>query len=215
MAEIAALSADEFARRLAGVDAAAASDGELLARLVAHHEELRRWAPRVDLVGPGAGAEIVERHYAEALAARPWLPEGPGRLVDLGSGAGFPGLVLAAARPDLDVWLIEPRARRAAFLAAAARRMRLSVRVVGARVGEPLPPEFPDRIDRLTVRALRLDSRAWRALLPQLAPGARLLSWSGAEPPALPAELVAGRSLRTPAGDQRWLREYLVAGGAA
>jgi 16S rRNA G527 N7-methylase RsmG len=205
------LTAAELDRRLRSVDPNLAAEPALVERLVAHHDELRRWAPKVDLVGPAAGAEIVERHYAEALVALPWLPESPCRLVDLGSGAGFPGLVLAAARPDLEVWLVEPRARRAAFLAAAARRMRLSVRVVGARVAPPLPHDFPDRIDRLTVRALRLDPRAWRALLEKMAPAARLLSWSGDEAPELPTELVPGRTLRTPGGDRRWLREYRLA----
>lgn len=215
MASFAPLTAAELDRRLRAADRSLDPAADLIERLLAHYEELSRWAPKVDLVGPAAGAEIVERHYAEALAALPWLPETPCRLVDLGSGAGFPGLVLAAARPDLDVWLVEPRARRAAFLAAAARRMRLSVRVVGARVAAPLPHDFPDRIDRLTVRALRLDPRAWRALLGRLAPDARLLSWSGDEALELPAEWTPSRALRTPGGEHRWLREYRVAEAGA
>jgi 16S rRNA (guanine527-N7)-methyltransferase len=208
MQSLPALTSTELDRRLREADPSLDLEAAVVERLLAHYDELRRWAPKVDLVGPAAGSEIVERHYAEALVALPWLPEAPGRLIDLGSGAGFPGLVLAAARPDLEVWLVEPRTRRAAFLAAAARRMRLSVRVVGARVAAPLPDDFPDRIDRLTVRALRLDPRAWRALLGRMTPGARLLSWSGDEAPEFPAELVPGRALRTPGGDRRWLREY-------
>jgi len=177
-------------------------------RLWIHHEELRRWAGRVDLVGPGAAGEIVERHYAEALLALPWLPGGPARLVDLGSGAGFPGLVLAAARPDLDVWLVEPRERRAAFLAAAGRKMRLAVQVVNARVDATVPPELPTAIDVLTVRALRLEPRAWRALRPRLAAGARLLAWSGEAAPELDAGFVAGRELLAPGSERRRLREF-------
>lgn len=208
MESLAPLTAAELDRRLRAVDPSLALEAAVVERLLAHYDELRRWAPKVDLVGPAAGSEIVERHYAEALVALPWLPEASCRLVDLGSGAGFPGLVLAAARPDFDVWLIEPRSRRAAFLAAAARRMRLSVRVLGVRVAAPLPHDVPDRIDRLTVRALRLDPRAWRALLERTAPGARLLSWSGEAAPELPGELEPSRTLRTPGGDRRWLREY-------
>lgn len=214
MSRLPPLSAEEFARRLAAAGISVAPEPDVVERLLAHHEELRRWAAKTDLVGPSAAHEIVERHYAEALVALPWLPEGSGRLVDLGSGAGFPGLVLAAGRPDLEIWLIEPRSRRAAFLAAAARRMRLSVRVLDARVSAPLPIEFPDRIDRLTVRALRLDLRCWRALLERLAPEARLLSWSGRDEPELPAGLVPSRRLRTPGAEQRWIREYRWTGAA-
>lgn len=202
-----ALSSAEFASRLRAAREAAL-DSQALERLFAHYEELRRWAPRLDLIGPGAVGEIFERHYAEALAALPWMPAGAARLVDLGSGAGFPGLVLAAARPDLEVWLVEPRARRAAFLAAAARRMRLSVRLLAVRVAEPLPPEFPSVVEVLTVRGLRLEPRAWRALASRLVPGACLISWSGGEPPELPNGFVTGRELRLPGADRRRLREY-------
>lgn len=211
MSDLPRLSRLEFDRRLD-----AASDSERLdelarERLFAHFEELRRWADRLDLVGPGAAVEIVERHYAEALAALPWLPMVPARLVDLGSGAGFPGLVLAAARPDLEVTLVEPRERRAAFLSAAARKMRLAVRVVNARVEAKISPDIPSEIDVLTVRALRLEPRLWRALQVRLAPGCRLLSWSGEQPSELPAAFVAGRDLLLAGSARRHLREYLLA----
>jgi len=203
------LSSADFVRRLG--EAGAALDGAVLERLFAHFEELRRWAARVDLIGPGAGAEIVERHYAESLAALPWLPAGPARLVDLGSGAGFPGAILAAARTDLEVWLVEPRERRAAFLAAAARRMTVPVRIVGARVAAPLSADFPDAIDILTVRALRLEPREWSALRRRLRPTGRLLSWSGEQAPSLPSGFTGGRSARLGDSERRYLREYLAA----
>jgi 16S rRNA (guanine527-N7)-methyltransferase len=208
MSALPLLSEAEFAARLGEAGRTLAAG--VKARLFAHFEELRRWAARLDLIGPGAGAEIVERHYAESLAALPWLPVHAARLVDLGSGAGFPGLALAAARPDLDVWLIEPRARRAAFLAAAARRMELSVRIVGARVAAPLSNDIPDAIEILTVRALRLEPRAWSALLPRLSTGARLLSWSGERALELPGEFTSGRRMRLEGSERRFLREYLL-----
>jgi len=201
----------DFDSLLSPPGAASAPAAGAAERLLAHYEELRRWAPRTDLVGPGAAAELLERHYGEALAALPWLPAGPARLVDLGSGAGFPGFVLAAARPDLEVWLVEPRERKAAFLRAAARRAGLSLTVVVARVGAAPPPGLPDEIALVTLRALRLEPRAWRGLLPKLRPAARLLAWTGAEPPPLPVELVAGRSLLLPGSRGRRLREFVLA----
>jgi len=183
--------------------------------LHAHYLELARWAPTVDLVGPGAEGELFERHYAESLAALPWLPAGPFRLVDLGSGAGFPGLVLAAARPDAEVWLVEPRERRAAFLASAARKAGLGARVLAARVGAGSAPDLPERIAVVTVRALRLDPPLVRALTPRLAPDASLLVWSGAVAPELPTPFEPARSLLLPASRDRHLREFRWRGGAA
>ena len=177
-------------------------------RLKAHYDELARWAPRIDLIGPGAVEELFTRHYAESLAALPWLPEGAARLVDLGSGAGFPGFVLAAARPDLEVWLVEPRDRRRAFLAAAARRAALSLHLLDATVADRLLPEFPDGIAVVTMRALRLESGAWRALANRLVPQAQVLLWAGAESSSLPPEFLPGRELPLPGGERRILREF-------
>jgi 16S rRNA G527 N7-methylase RsmG len=191
----------------------AARSGETLPprvseRLKAHYDELARWAPRVDLIGPGAVGELFTRHYAESLAALPWLPAGPARLLDLGSGAGFPGFVLAAARPDLEVWLVEPRDRRRAFLAAAARRAALSLHLLDATVANRPLPEFPDGIAVVTMRALRLESGDWRALTSHLAPHAQILLWAGAEASILPPEFLASREFPLPDGERRVLREF-------
>ncbi|HUF78495.1 MAG TPA: RsmG family class I SAM-dependent methyltransferase, partial [Thermoanaerobaculia bacterium] len=73
-----------------------------LAALYAHYQELRRWSPALSLIGPAAAGDVVERHYGESLAGVPLLPAGARVLVDVGSGAGFPGFVLAAACPELE-----------------------------------------------------------------------------------------------------------------
>ncbi len=217
MLELEALTEGEFSRHLAVYwpEALAPATRQ---RLFVHYEELRRWAGTIALIGPGAVGELFERHYAESLAALPWLPEvapesppgQPGaRLLDLGSGAGFPGWILAAARPDLAVTLVEARERKWAFLTTVARRARLSCRCLNARVSERSLADIPDRVDLVTVRALRLEARTWLALLPNLAPGARVLLWSGevAEPP--PPPFVAGRTLGL-SGSHRFLREYCL-----
>jgi len=205
------LDRETFGRRLSPLVPGPADRPEILDRLHAHHEELVRWAPRVDLVGPGAAPELLERHYAESLAALPLLPEGSARLVDIGSGAGFPGWMLAAARPDLEVWLVEPRERRAAFLRAATRRAGLSARVLAARVAAASRPLLPEAIDLLTVRAVRLDSGLFAALSGHLAPGAELLAWSGAEPPSVPEGSRLLDELPLPGSDNRFVRRYRLA----
>ncbi|HLF55213.1 MAG TPA: RsmG family class I SAM-dependent methyltransferase [Thermoanaerobaculia bacterium] len=215
MSSIEPLELAAFARRLAAAPGAPDLSDRVLRALHEHYRELGRWAPRVDLIGPGAAGELFERHYGESLAALPWLPPGPFRLVDLGSGAGFPGLVLAAARPDAEVWLVEPRQRRAAFLAVAARKMGVGAHVLDVRVDAQSLPELPERIDVVTQRALRLAPRAYRALLNRLAPAAQLLVWCGAEPLELPAELAPARTLHLPHSRQRRLIEYRRAEGSS
>jgi 16S rRNA (guanine527-N7)-methyltransferase len=175
---------------------------ELLRR---HYEELRRWNPRLSLVGPGTTGEVVSRHYGEALAALPWVPEdASGTLVDIGSGAGFPGWVLAAARPLWGVTLVESQQRKWAFLEAVSRRAGLSVRCLDARVGPRLPAGFPPRVDRLTLRAVKLPPEAWQLLAAGLADGARVLWWAG-EGLELPAGLELEARLALPGSERRHL----------
>ena len=76
--------------------------------------------------------EAVERHYGESLFLAAHLPPGPLRIADIGSGAGFPGIPVAVARPDCKVTLIESHQRKAVFLREATRGMT-QVRVLAKR----------------------------------------------------------------------------------
>ncbi|MDH3428034.1 MAG: class I SAM-dependent methyltransferase, partial [Gemmatimonadota bacterium] len=176
-------------------------------RLRLHYEELRRWSKRLSLIGPGTGETVVARHYGESLAALDLLDSGS-RLVDVGSGAGFPGWVLAAARSDLEVWLVESRGRKAAFLEAATRRAALSCRVLSARVGRSLPEGFPRAVDIITVRAVRLVPREWYALSTRLSESGRILRWVGPAAPSPPSGFVAGRRIAI-GGTRRGVEELL------
>ncbi len=155
-------------------------------RLWLHYQELRRWNPTLSLVGPGTADQIVERHYGEALAALPLLRKGPLVMVDAGSGAGFPGWVLAACRPELDATLVESNARKWAFLSAASRKASLPSRCLNARLELPLPEGLPAAMDLLTARALKLDAIAG-ALDERLRPDASILFWAGGEDFSAPA----------------------------
>jgi 16S rRNA (guanine527-N7)-methyltransferase len=94
---------------------------------------VERWADRLDLTSRGDLAGFAERHVADALRLLPLLhslPQGPA--LDLGSGAGVPGIPLAIASPDRPWRLLERRRGRAAFLEEAVRSLELSAEVVVA-----------------------------------------------------------------------------------
>jgi 16S rRNA (guanine527-N7)-methyltransferase len=99
--------------------------------------ELTRWGHRVNLVGSTDRAALT-RHVEDSLAAVPHLPDGA-RVVDLGSGAGFPGIPIAIARPDVDLTLVEIRERRASFLRHVVRTLGLGCRVERRRIEDPDP----------------------------------------------------------------------------
>ncbi len=116
--------------------------------------EVLERARRLGVLGPGPVLPHV--HHAERfLAALVDLPSGA-LLLDLGSGAGLPGLVLAAARPDLDLVLLDSLERRTALLEEAVRTMGCGdrVRVVTARAEEfGRRPEWRGRVDAVTARS--------------------------------------------------------------
>nr|WP_305123477.1 16S rRNA (guanine(527)-N(7))-methyltransferase RsmG [Roseomonas sp. GC11] len=122
---------------------------------------LLRWNARINLVASQDPVLLRQRHIADSLQLLPLLPEGEGVMADLGSGGGFPGLVLAIAttRP---VHLVESDRRKAAFLQAAAAELGLAhVKVHAERIeAVRLPP-----IAVLTARAL--------------APLEKMLPWAG------------------------------------
>ncbi len=98
--DLPSLSRSEFAAGIATLSPEPLGD-KAVGALFAHYQELARWNRRTNLIGPGTAREILARHYGESLAALPLVPAGAGIArvgLDLGSGAGFPGLVLAAAR---------------------------------------------------------------------------------------------------------------------
>ncbi|WP_135468314.1 16S rRNA (guanine(527)-N(7))-methyltransferase RsmG [Crenalkalicoccus roseus] len=128
---------------------------------------LRRWNLRINLVADRDETALWRRHVLDSLQLVPLLPEGAGPIVDLGSGAGFPGLVLAmvTGRPT---HLIESDRRKAAFLGEAARSLGLGVVTVHPhRIEAAAPP--PAAV--VTARALAPLPELLRYAHPLLAPG--------------------------------------------
>jgi len=151
-------------------------------RLSRYLDLLASWNERTNLTAartPRARVDLLVRPVA-AVAQR----LAAGALLDIGSGNGSPGLVLAALRPDVQATLLEPRRRRWAFLREAARAMALAVDVRRQRHDEFDGPPA----STVTVRALRLPPEEIVSLV---VPGGRLLVF-GAAPPAHPELLPEG-----------------------
>ena len=129
---------------------------ETLARLKAYADALTDWNARHNLVAKSTLPDLWQRHFWDSAQLAPLIPKEARSLADLGSGAGFPGLVLAAMLPGLSVTLHEATTKKCAFLQLAAERMAIPVTIRNAR----LEDLSPGRIDVVTARAL--------APLPQL-----------------------------------------------
>jgi 16S rRNA (guanine527-N7)-methyltransferase len=126
------------------------------------------------LVGPREAPRLWTRHLLNSAAAAVWIPLGV-EVVDLGSGAGLPGIPLALARPDLVMTLVEPTARRAAFLEEAVATLGIDVTVRRVR-GEELPPSSTDVV---VARAVAPLMKLIPLALPLLRPGGRLVALKG------------------------------------
>jgi len=106
---------------------------ESIGLLLAHVQLVRAWARSYNLVARGDLDDLVTRHVLDSLAIHALVRAG--RLLDVGSGAGFPGLPLAIALPDIEVTLLDSAGKRARFLRHVVRTLGLdSVEVVQARV---------------------------------------------------------------------------------
>lgn len=201
------LDLETFARRLRRISPEPLTEG-VVSALWAHYETLAQWGRGMSLIGPGTEVDAIERHYGESLAALEWIDRARGgRLLDVGTGAGFPGFVIAAARPRLDVFLVESRERKWAFLRAAAARASLPCQCLNARVSASLPPEVPEELEFVTLRAVNLPPATLVALLGRLGRAGALLWWRGAEPTELPAGWAVARQLALPGSERRQVVE--------
>lgn len=133
-------------------------------------------------------AGFAEKHVVDSLALGPLIPEGIGTLWDLGSGAGFPGLVLAIARPDIHVTLVESRAKKAVFLSFAVAELGLkNAGVENGRAEDLLKTARPGAVAARAVASLW---DLFRLLKGYLAAGGQLLAMKGPDPAAEIDELL-------------------------
>lgn len=180
-------------------DAAAAAFGARLDLATRFAYQLADAGVVRGLLGPREVPRLWTRHLLNCATLSGYLPA-DARVVDVGSGAGLPGLVLAIARADLQVDLVEPMLRRATFLQETVHLLGLqdSVRVHRGRAEEPSTRRTVGGSDWVTARAVAPLDRLVTWCLPLLAGGGRLLALKGQSAPDEVATFTA--QLRANAG---------------
>ncbi|MCL2789235.1 MAG: 16S rRNA (guanine(527)-N(7))-methyltransferase RsmG [Desulfobulbus sp.] len=142
----------EGGRRL-GIDL----EADVVDRLTVYLTELMKWNRRVNLIARDTPEQqTIDLHFLDSLTLLPLLQGhyGPIRLLDVGTGAGFPGLVLACALPDVHCTLVEPRQKRVSFLRHIVRTLGLdNVEVTADRL-EPHAASWQGRFTHVTSRAV-------------------------------------------------------------
>ena len=167
------------------------------APLLAFAAELLKWNQKVNLTAITAPDEVVDKHLLDSLAVLPELGD-VASLLDLGAGAGLPGIPLALARPTLSVTLVESVAKKVGFMKHAVATLKLAprVRAVQARAGGQPDAEGLPRVEAVISRAL-MDVAPWLPLAKTyLAPGGRVLAMLGKAPhEAELAQVAAGQGM--------------------
>ncbi len=130
------------------------------------------------LIGPREVDRLWDRHLLNSAVVGERIPKGA-RVIDIGSGAGLPGVPLSLARPDLDVTLLEPMARRVAWLEEVVDTLRLPATVVRGRAEEPSIKQRLVGADVVVARAVAPLDRLWGWAAPLLRHGGRLVALKG------------------------------------
>lgn len=141
--------------------------------------ELQRWNARINLTGLKTHRDIVVKHFLDSLAVAPFIGEASSQ-ADLGSGAGFPGLVLKLVRPAITLTLVEARSKKAAFLEFLVAALGLTgVEVRQAHLTPALARKWGPRFQAVVTRATFPLDRLLELAAPLLKPGGLALALKG------------------------------------
>lgn len=162
-----------------------------LAALEEHWKLVLAWNNRVNLTAIKDDADAAWMHYADSLAARSELA--PGSIVDLGSGAGYPGIPLAIVSPDREVTLVEPRQKRASFLEVCSTRLGLKNLTIVVGRSEDTPS---DAFANVVTRATFSNNDELTSCLNWTSPGGRLIAYRADAVPS-EADKILPYKLRT------------------
>lgn len=154
---------------------------EALEQFETYVEGIKAWSARGSLVSRNDLGVLAERHFLECLALVPFLPEGPFDLLDLGSGAGLPGIPVKIVRPEVHVSLLESKRTRTLFLAHIREVLGLSgLEVIRARAEQAcLERDYRTQFRVVTARAVTAFPLLWQLAVPFLEPGGELIAFKG------------------------------------
>jgi 16S rRNA (guanine527-N7)-methyltransferase len=148
----------------------------LVENIVAYSALLQKWNRRINLTSINNPTEVIITHFAESLFAARHLEPTDTPVLDIGSGAGFPGLAMKLCRPEITFYLLEPRKKRAAFLSTVRRELALSeVFVLNKTAEECRATDFRERPGLLTQRAVGQMPTLIKCCLPLARPRARAM----------------------------------------
>jgi 16S rRNA (guanine527-N7)-methyltransferase len=174
---------------------------------------LTRWNPRINLTSlplDSLSDSDFDRLFVESIAATGTIQDTAVAWVDLGSGGGSPAIPLKVVKPELDLTLVEAKARKCAFLREVVRTLQLGETTVLQTRIEELPGLMAaGSVDLLTTRAIRLEGGIVDACLPLLSPNGRWLAFGSAQPPSTAGEgLILEMSQRLATNSRAWLHVY-------
>lgn len=156
-------------------------DAEACARFQRYYEMLVEGNKLMNLTAVLEPEEAVDRHFLDCIApvATDLIPQGA-KLVDVGTGAGFPGLPLLIARPDLQITLVDALNKRLKFIQSVLDELGLSANIVHMRAEDfSRKPEYREQFDIATARAVAAVSPLMEYLLPCVRRGGYALCWKG------------------------------------
>lgn len=125
---------------------------EVFARIETYHALLVKWQKAINLVSSKSIPESWHRHFADSAQVESYIPEGTKIYADLGCGGGFPGLVLAIMRPEIEVHLVESDERKGQFMRTVARETGTKNVTIHTKRVEEVTSDFTP--DFITARAL-------------------------------------------------------------
>jgi 16S rRNA (guanine527-N7)-methyltransferase len=149
-------------------------------RLERYADRLLAWNRKVNLTAITGPAEVAEKHLVDSLLVLPAL-EGARTLLDVGAGAGLPGVALACVRADLGVTCVDAVSKKVAFVKAVSAELGVDVRAVAVRAGGNPEAERLPRTEAVVSRALA-EPAVWLPLAARyVLPGGRVLAMLGRE----------------------------------
>ena len=152
---------------------------EQLALFETYYAMLADWNTRVNLTAITAPEDVAKKHFLDSLAAAPYLKQGA-VIVDVGTGAGFPGLPLLIFRPDLKVTLMDSLQKRLVFLEAVCKELKLKAELVHARAEDAgQNPKYREKFDVALTRAVSALPVLCELTLPLVKVGGTSIAYKG------------------------------------